>query len=586
MAEDRKPGDWCLPKRVAYVVDHSFPYTSDGYAVRTHEVARALGAAGHDVIVFNRPGRPWDIEGFDPARRVAAEQVIDGVRYVFLPRLDPPGPNLRARLRQSERILLEAFGLYRPGAVLAVSNWENAEPVQYAARRWQVPFFYEQRGFWEMSRAATEPGYETTEDYDRNRTNEVRIAQAAQAVFTLNRAMHDELVRRGVPSAKIHLVPNGVGTPGRVPRDVTRQSLGLSARHLVGYVGSLSAYEGASDLIPMLSALRARGVDADLMVVGSSVPKGLIGSDHETPAETRLKAEVRAAGLDGHVHFVPQVAQDRIGAYYGLLDAVVIPRRRTIVTELVAPLKPYAAAAYGVPVFMTDMPPLDEIAQDIHASLFPEGDTDRLAEMLAQTLTKGGHPAVMNPLKPAIHWSRRVAPMSRALTAAAQGHPALAEMLKLAPAATGADRRARAEPEAFDTHVLPRVALRRGSAEERVVAIGPAAHLDGRHVTRASRATLLSDLATGQPGRFVIDWLGLQEAPGDRGDWAGLWSIDTMRLNRQVMDACRIARDRGWRIEVTGPVARSQAPLFRTVAGVVEEILPPRAGATAQEAVQ
>lgn len=569
MARSRDSASWCFPQRVAYVVDHSFPYSSDGYAVRTHEVARALQAAGHEMLVVNRPGRPWDIEGFDSERTVATEQAIDGVRYVFLPGRHTPGMNRRARLRQAEKGLMEAFEIYRPGLVMAVSNWENAEPAQYAARRWNAPFFYEQRGFWEMTRAATEPGYQETEDYARNRDNELRIAQGAEAVFTLNHAMRQELVRRGVPEARIHLVPNGVSDPGPIPKGITRQTLGSRARYLLGYVGSLSAYEGCFDLLPLLRRLRGRGIDVDLAIVGSSAPKGLIGSGHETEAERQLAAEARAEGLEAHVHFVPQVPQDRIGAYYSLLDAMVMPRRRTVVTELVAPLKPYAAAAYGVPVFMTDMPPLDEIARDIDARLFPEGDVETLADMLAETFLDGHH--MKMPAKPraAVHWTRRVAPMSRLLTAAGRGHPAMAEMLQLGPV-TG--RPAAALPgEGFDTRSLPRIALGADRRQMRVVAVGPVAALEGADVTRSTRAELLSDLASGVPGRFVIDWAGLQDAPGE---WDGLWSTDAMRLNRQIMDACRIARDRGWRVEVLGPVRRSRAPLFRTVSGVVTEIRP------------
>lgn len=571
MAETRKTEDWCLPGRVAYVVDHSYPYSSDGYAVRTHEVARALVEAGHDLIVFNRPGRPWDIEGYDPHAPVAAEQVIEGVRYVFLPARHEPGASRRTRLRAAEAALFEAFGIYRPGAVLGVSNWENAEPAQNAARRRGVPFFYEQRGFWEMSRAAGEPGYETTADYAEHQNYETRIAEAARAVFTINGAMRDELVRRGIPRARIHLVANGVSAPragGRTAGGIDRESLSISARYLLGYIGSLGDYEGSSDLVPLLARLRDMGIDADLLIVGSSVPKGLIGSDWETPTEARLKAEAEARGLGRRVHFVPQVPQERIAAYYGILDAVIVPRHRSRVTELVSPLKPYAAASHGVPVFMSDLPPLREIAPDIHASLFPVGDIEALAGMLAEALVSGDHPARHRPPRPAAFWSQRVAPMSRELGAAARSHPPLHEMLRLD---AGAVRGGAAGDGGFDIRVLPRVALNLGPARERVLGIGPCAHLDPRRLTRARRESLLSDLATGEPGRFVIDWLGLAGAPGD---WEGLWSIDNMRLNRQIMDACRIARDRGWHIEVTGPVARSRAPLFRTVAAAVEEVTP------------
>ena len=570
---------WRLPGRVAYVVNHSFPYSSDGYAVRTHEVARALAGLGHDVIVFNRPGRPWDIEGFPFRAEVPTEQKIDGVRYVFLPSPATPEMGRAVRMRQAEKILLEAFEVFRPGAVLAVSNWETAEPAQYAARRYGAPFFYEQRGFWEMSRAASEPGYEQTDAYREDREREVRIAQAAQAVFTLNGAMRDELVRRGVPPGRIHLVPNGVSQPGQILKGVTRASVGCQSKYLLGYVGSLGEYEGVDDLLPVLSRLRQDGVDVDLMIVGSSAPKGLVGSTHATPTEARLQAGVERQGLTGHVHFVPQQPQDRIGAYYSMVDAVLMPRRRTPVTEMVTPLKPYAAAAYGTPVFMTDMSPLDEVAQDIHASLFPEGDHEALAAMLRQTLEQGGHPAVLNPLASGVYWPRRVQPMSRVLRAAAAGAPALDTVFG-APGTTEAQSDASVpEDGRFNRQILPQVALRKLTTQDDgpVAVIGPGhAFATAERLIRLNRVNLLAELATARVGRFVIDWAGLQADPQDpeAQDWAGLWSIDNMRLNRQIMDACRIAQDRGWQLLVMGPVQRSKAPLYRTVAELFEEKLP------------
>ena len=124
----------------------------------------------------------------------------------------------------------------------------------------------------------------------------------------------------------------------------------------------------------------------------------------------------------------------------------------------------------------------------------------------------------------------------------------------------------------FDAHILPQVVFPTQAEDRRVVVVGPGTGLQGARVTQASRASVLGDLATGDPGRFVIDWTGLQRAPGEWDEWDGLWSIENMRLNRQIMDAARIGMDRGWQMQVLGPVPRSRAPLFRTVSGVFEEV--------------
>lgn len=560
---------WKLPDRLAYVVSHSYPYSSNGYAVRTHEVARALGQLGHDVVVINRPGRPWDIDGFSRRRRISPEQVIDGVRYVFLPMPAGVGRGFRDRMRGAERGLMEAFGIFRPAAVLAASNWQTGEPAQNAARRWGVPFFYEQRGFWELSRAVCEPGYERTEDYERDRRNELRVAQRAEAVFTLNAAMRDEMVRQGVPGDRIELVPNGVSALTAQSRgaagEVTREGIGCGARHLLGYFGSLSAYEGSEDLIRLLARLRQDGVDVAMMIVGSGAAKGLIGTGRQTGVETGITALARSLGVADHLHLVPRVPQQQMAAYYALADAMIMPRRSHAVTELVAPLKPYSAASHGLPVFMSDIAPLAEIAGDIHAVLFPEGDIETLAGQVKRMLETGAHPARTQPLAAELLWSRRVAPISRHLHRVARSVPAL----PLAPE-TG-DRGLAGGVPGFDLASVPQAALRDMVLAGPIAAIGPCAHLAGRELRRLTRNTLLAELATGPVGHFIIDWRGLQEAPGE---WDGLWSMQNMRLNRQIMDACRIAVARGWRLQVTGPVRRGQAPLYRTVSAVFEEVLP------------
>ncbi len=569
---------WRLPHRLAYVVSHSYPYSSNGYAVRTHEVARALTQQGHDVLVINRPGRPWDISGVSPHLAVPAEQRIDGVRYIFLPVDTKPHAGVRAQIRGAERALFEAFQVFRPGAVMAASNWETAEPAQNAARRWGAPFFYEQRGFWEMSRITWEPEYERSAAYQRERDNEVRIARDAQAVFTLNMAMRKEMIDRGIPAERIHLVPNGVSVPGRIAPDITRQSLGCTTRYLLAYIGTLSVYEGCEDLVQLLTRLRRNGVDVALMIVGSSAPKGMVDTpqvtDQDPDLEMQLRAQAEASGVAEHLHFVPRVPHARIGAYYAMSDAIVMPRRRRAVTELVAPIKPYTAASYGVPVFMTDMAPLDEIAQDIHAKLFPEGDIEAMAEMLGQALKSGAHVTSIKPLDASVFWPQRVQPILRQLELAARMAPSLPTVRSAVSAP------AVARP--FDTWKLPRVALQTQLDTGVVAAIGPCRHLPRARLTRLTRVNILSELAMGEGGRFVIDWCGLQEDPGE---WAGLWSIDNMRLNRQIMEACRVAVDRGWQIQVTGPVRRAKAPLFRTVSALFEEIIPESACAY-QEAAQ
>lgn len=586
---DTNPGNWRFAHRVAYVVSHARPWSSNGYAVRTHAIATSLAQAGHEVIVFTRPGRPWDIEGFPNQTPVMLDQHIDGVRHICLPLPPMPGATPTMRVRAMADALTEAFYVFRPGAVLAASNWETAEPARRAAGRTGASFFYEQRGFWEMGKTVTAPDALPPKETRQ----ETEIAMSARAVFTLNATMRDELVQRGVPAGRIALVPNGLSRPGRIDKRITRKSLGSTARYMLGYIGSLSSYEGVETLIDLVARLRAGrdhpALDVDALIVGSDAPKGLIGAipgPYAGAAGATLRAQADRLGVGAHVHILPQQPEGAISSYYALCDAMVLPRKRTSVTERVPPLKPYAAAAHGVPVFMTDLPPMAEIAAEIHGSLFAEGDMPGLTAMVHKALLQG-HPASVAVLDPALDWSQRVAPILRHLDDVAQAEQArnarlLGETTAHSTSAGPKDILPQPRQGArFDLAVVPRVALQEmlgGVVEARIGPMTTAAEMQS--VLWLTRANLLDVMATAQPGRFVIDWTGLQADPDTaKGDWAGLWSIEDMRLNRLIMDAVRIGLDRGWRLQVLGPVPRSKAPLFRTVASVMEEI-PPSNGET------
>ena len=119
-------------------------------------------------------------------------------------------------------------------------------PTAWPAR---LPFFYEVRGFWEITRLAAEPAWADSPDYRKARAMEQAVARRAQRLFTLNRFMRDELVRGGGPADRVDLVPNGFDGWASAPggADALRQQLGIQAKHVVGYIGSFNAYEGLED---------------------------------------------------------------------------------------------------------------------------------------------------------------------------------------------------------------------------------------------------------------------------------------------------------------------------------------------------
>lgn len=401
-------------RRLLYAVNHCFPFSSNGYAVRTHGVASALVHAGMEVIVVSRLGAPWDRAGF-VADKFALEHRIDGVRYVHLPQPRQVGLTSHEYLSRLVAVFADLLRVFKPDAVMAASNWHNALPAAVAAREAGVSFFYEVRGFWEISQSARDPAWTGSPEFLHEVAGETAVAQSAQRVFTINRHMREELVRRGVEDVKVSLVPNGfISWPSPVTIDVgSRASLGIRARFVLGYIGSFNAYEGIEDLIEALARLRSRGVDVALLLVGSGEPNGLdTGRSMACKWTNAYRLLANSLGVGDFLFMPGRVPPDEAAAYYALIDVVVIPRRPFAVCEIVSPMKPLEAAAYGRRVLLSNVAPLADLVEVCpNFSVFNKGDISALTDRLRELLESGVFELPRCEAMAGLTWDKNVIPM-------------------------------------------------------------------------------------------------------------------------------------------------------------------------------
>lgn len=363
--------------RLAYVLSSSLPQIS-GYTTRSQGMAEGLKGAGFDLVGLTRPGYPWDRGG--EALGQSGRDEIHGISYH---RIAEPLRTSRPQAAYVEAAA-DAYQLaitaLRPEAVLAASNWESALPAGIAARRLGLPFFYEVRGFWEMTRASKEPGFETTPLYAAWAALEGVTARAADHVFTLNVPMREELIRRGVHRDRITLLPNGCDPAEFSPRPrdpALASALGIpEGVPVVGYVGSFVNYEGLEVLIDACSALAREGIDFRLMIVGSEIGGPGIYT-------TELRARAEAAGLTDKLIMPGRVPPDDVPRYYSLIDITPFPRTPHIVTETVSPLKPMEAMAMHKAVVVSDVRAMAEMVRHGETGLIvAKGSSESLASAL------------------------------------------------------------------------------------------------------------------------------------------------------------------------------------------------------------
>ena len=258
----------------------------------------------------------------------------------------------------------------RPAIVHASSGgrgYETALVGLALGEHLDLPVVYEVRSLFDgpapagSASASASDATSTRERYRRRDATEVRSMLAADAIVTLAETMKSDMVARGVPAERIHIVPNGVDPEAFQPRSPDpelRARYGLGERFVIGYVSNLDhPREGQETLIEATAILAAAGRDVACLIVG------------EGKRRAEVEAVAAASGAADRIVFTGAVPHDEVPAMYALLDAFVVPRRDERAARLVTPLKPFEAMAMARPLIVADLPALTEVAPDGERSL-------------------------------------------------------------------------------------------------------------------------------------------------------------------------------------------------------------------------
>jgi glycosyltransferase involved in cell wall biosynthesis len=84
--------------------------------------------------------------------------------------------------------------------------------------------------------------------------------------------------------------------------------------------------------------------------------------------------------------FTGSVPFAEVAAHYSLIDLFVVPRVDERAGRLVSPMKPFEAMAMRVPVLVSDLPALVEIARGSGCATFEAGSPESLAAVAGELL--------------------------------------------------------------------------------------------------------------------------------------------------------------------------------------------------------
>lgn len=358
-----------------YVAASTLPYHISGYTTRTQAVVSAMLAADINVHAVTRPGYPWDRR--DRLCDAASAQTKVGNVLYHHSRSPANNRPVMQYARQAAAVIAKHAEHHRVDLIHAASNHVNALPALLAARRLGIPFHYEMRGIWELTRISRQPEFEGSQAYLQGLQLEALVARNADHVYVISEQLGRYVAQQwGVDPRRMSLLPNCVD-PSLIQPDSSAQVKPYS----LGYAGSLINYEGLDTLINAVHRLATSGHRVSLTIIGDG------------EARDDLETQVQGLGIGDRVRFLGKLPPDKAREELARCAVVCIPRRPFLVCQIVPPIKLVEALAMGKPVIVPDLPVFrDELGGNPAGWFFQSGNDGDLADVIWHAL---GNPHVL-----------------------------------------------------------------------------------------------------------------------------------------------------------------------------------------------
>ncbi len=195
----------------------------------------------------------------------------------------------------------------------------------------------------------------------------------ARQITVLSEGFRANLLRKGVPSEKITIIPNFVDTDfiRPLPRDNGfRHRFDLDGRFVVLYAGNLGHSQNLEHVLECAALLQDRD-DINFVIVGNGSRK------------PHLEAQAQQMGL-GNVHFIPFQPREDVPNIYAAADVSLVTLRKGIALDSV-PSKAYTIMASGRPIIAAVDPGSDawQLVEQAQCGLCVEPeDPQALAEAI------------------------------------------------------------------------------------------------------------------------------------------------------------------------------------------------------------
>jgi glycosyltransferase involved in cell wall biosynthesis len=360
--------------RVLFITDNFVPELN-APATRTYEHCRQWVEAGVDVTVVTcAPNFPDGIVYAGYRNQLYKRETIDGIKVIRVWSFIARNAGFVRRILDYVSFAISAFvaGLFQRFDVVIITSpqfFTTFSGFGLSVLKWR-PWVFEVRDLWPESIVAV-GAMKAGRLIDWLERVELFMYRRASLVVVVTEAFRRNLIRRGIDTQKIRVVPNGANLRDFAPREKDPQLLaqyGLSDKFVFMYVGTHGMAHGLEFIIEALAKLQMPNVA--FLFIGS-------GSNKE--AVTALAKRLGVA----QALFLDPVPKSEVPRYLSLADVALVPLRRLEAFLSVIPSKIFEAAAMHKPILLGVGGQAREVVEKYSAGLYfePENATDFLEKV-------------------------------------------------------------------------------------------------------------------------------------------------------------------------------------------------------------
>jgi len=189
-------------------------------------------------------------------------------------------------------------------------------------------------------------------------------------IVVLSPGFRRVLIERGVPEAKVSVIPNWADEAAISSAVMTGAALNLPGQFRILFAGNIGRAQSLDTVLDAAALLQDTRPEVAVILLGSGLEV------------SRLRARSSTEGLS-NVHFVPPVPMAEVGAYLAAADVLLVHLRHDPLFAITIPSKTQAYLAAGRPLIMGVAGDAADIITAAAAGLvIPPEDAEALAHAI------------------------------------------------------------------------------------------------------------------------------------------------------------------------------------------------------------